>query len=97
MNAGTLRQGVLGNVKMVCVTDSMVYAVSGDSSIFAGNWVKAAWYVLVPDQKVEKGFLSENEFAEYINQQGYPAPQWVDIESVWKDFSNGKELPWRSK
>ena len=32
-----LRQGQIGNLKKVSVTDSIIYAVSGDSSIFVGK------------------------------------------------------------
>jgi hypothetical protein len=93
----------IDRAKKVSVQDSIIYVISGEvgseediTAIGTHNY-STAWFILDTRCKTEKGFASESQFAEYIIDQGYPAPKWYDLDSLAHALSHGEEPPWFPK
>ncbi len=52
------------------------------------------WIVIIPDQKIEKGFEYEKDFLSYIHQFGIENPNWVDPMEAFKQFESTGCLKW---
>ena len=87
----------IGNIKKISVVDSTIFVLSGgdgDSTYFGGKKVPIALHLLDTKQKTEKGFVSEEEFKEYISKNNYPQPHWLNIDSLSEALGNGSKVPW---
>ena len=52
------------------------------------------WIVIVPDQKIEVGFASEEDFLKYIREFGINEPKWVNPLDAFKQFEKTGCLEW---
>ncbi|MBC8507759.1 MAG: hypothetical protein ISR58_09205 [Anaerolineales bacterium] len=52
------------------------------------------WFVIIPDQEIEKAFDQENDFLAYINQWGIQKPAWQEPDDIMTEFRHTKCLHW---
>lgn len=52
------------------------------------------WFVIIPDQKIETGFDTENGFLEYIQTYGIDKPAWLEPDKVYEQFDKTGCLIW---
>jgi len=53
-----------------------------------------AWFVLIPSQKIETGFKSEEEFRQYIAGYGIQNPRWMTPQAAYEQFKETSCLYW---
>jgi len=53
-----------------------------------------AWFVLIPSQKIETGFKSEEEFRQYIAGYGIQNPRWITPQAAYQQFRETSCLYW---
>jgi hypothetical protein len=52
------------------------------------------WFVIVPDQKIETGFDTEDEFLSYIQTYGIQQPDWIEPDRAYEQFYETGCLDW---
>jgi hypothetical protein len=52
------------------------------------------WFVMVPGKNTTKGFLTEDEFRQYIQTFGIQDPDWQMPDQAYKQFSQIGCLEW---
>jgi hypothetical protein len=52
------------------------------------------WYVIIPDEKIEKGFKEEYEFQRYTQELGIINPKWIDPLTAFQQFEKTGCLDW---
>lgn len=63
-----------------------VYTDSTEQSIKSKNTPHLFWFVILVDEKRERGFLSEDQFLAFIESAGLEEPNWIDINSAYQEF-----------
>jgi len=64
-----------------------------NSTFFSKN-MSLAWFVLIPSQKIETGFESEEEFRQYIAGYGIQDPRWMTPQAAYEQFKETSCLYW---
>jgi len=52
------------------------------------------WVVIIPEQKIEVGFASEEDFLKYVQEFGINEPNWVSPLDAFKQFEKTGCLEW---
>jgi hypothetical protein len=68
----------------------MIYAPSMSTL----DELKLTWFVIVPDQNIEKGFSSESDFLKYLQRFNIMDPTWFEPTSVFQLFEETRCLEW---
>lgn len=83
------------NVEKISVADGviMVYA-SYELATGNGNTNDLSWFVIIPDQEIETGFVTEPEFLEYLEDYDIDDLVWENPEDVNRRFLDTGCLKW---
>ena len=65
------------------------YELSSDLDITAGSW-----FVLIPSQRIQKVFTTQDEFERYIMDQGVGEVVWATPDALDKQFASTRCLDW---
>ena len=90
-----LGQFSFSNVKKVGLCKDYFFAYCSDSTIFHGNVVKEAWFVVNPLLKIETGFIKKDEFDSCLNKLKMNYIYLYNIDSVWDKFNETNYLPFK--
>ena len=83
-----------GNIKLVNVVDSVILIYS-TNSILHGVDVKQSWHIIIPSNKVEKGFDSHQKYLDYLKLLGIThEPPLHDIEAISEYFDKYDIIDW---
>ncbi len=87
------------DVTKIAVENKIIMAYSPDSISLSADDKHVGqkvlfWFVIVPDQNVETGFETEEEFLTYIHTLGIGSPLWVEPDVAYKQFLKTKCLDW---
>jgi len=64
------------------------------NSTHVSKGMSIAWFVLIPSQKIETGFRSEEEFRQYIAGYGVQNPRWMPPQAAYEQFRETSCLYW---
>ncbi len=87
---------IYGIKKINIIGNNIVICYCEDDPIIAGEKYPNAWFVILTDKLVTKGFTKEEDFIEYLKQQGIEKEQiqWSTPKELFKQFSDTYCLPW---
>lgn len=76
------------------VTNRIVYGHCSDKLESAN----AAYFVVVPDKKIERIFLSKDDWLKYLAENGVHNENQLDVLEVYRGFKKDyRNLPWLSQ
>lgn len=78
---------VFDNVIMVYTTDNTTHRFGDYNFIFH-------WYVLMPDENLEIGFETGDEFLEYLRQNNLGEPEWREPLAILQEYDRTGCLDW---
>lgn len=89
----------LYDVTKVAVENNVIMAYSPDSISLTDDDKRVGqkvlyWFVIVPDQKIETGFETEEEFLTYIHTLGIESPSWIETNEAYRQFVKTRCLDW---
>jgi hypothetical protein len=76
------------------VVDGRFIIVYSANTIFEGERVDELWFIIIPDQRIEKGFTEEEEFLTYLNGKGIDDPNLRDVNELYTELINKGYLEW---
>ncbi len=87
---------IFGIKKINIINDNVIICYCEDEPIIAGEKKSKAWFVILTDKSVTRGFINEEDFTEYLKEQGTEGKQiqWKTPEELFKRFSDTYCLPW---
>jgi hypothetical protein len=57
---------------------------------------KEAWFVLIPDKQIEKGFATHNEYLNYLHELHITnEPKLYEMDQVSRYFANRDTIDWQ--
>jgi len=62
--------------------------------VLGGQAVLKAWFVINVDAPDIDGFNNEGDYINYLRRRHISRPSLLDIDSVWQEFKETKNLPW---
>lgn len=73
------------------VANHIIYGHCADNMKSAN----AAYFVIVPDKKIEQIFLSKDDWEKYLSDNGLHSENQLDVLEVYNAFKNDyRSLPW---
>ena len=82
------------NVKKLYVKKGFILVYASDSTTINNKKVYEAWFVINPNNKEEKGFVTEQEFLNYLKKENIEKPEWREVNAVFKQFVDTYCLEW---
>ncbi len=87
---------IFGIKKMNCLNNKIIISYCEKEAIVGGVKYPKAWFVIIPEKNINKGFTKEEDFIEYLKEQGIKKEQisWSTPEELFGQFSDTYCLPW---
>ena len=86
----------LGDVKKINVINNYIFAFSKDTYFNHQAPGKEVWAVINPSQKIEKGFLTHDEYLKYIYKIGFKKePVLYDMKEVSRYSIHHDVMDWK--
>ena len=79
--------------KLNVISGTVIVTYSPDT-LFAGEHVSDLWFVIIPDTKVESGFMGKGEFLDYLAGMGIDDPGLVSADALYEEMINKGYLEW---
>jgi hypothetical protein len=83
-----------GHIKEVCVSSKIILLHSIGETIVQGQEVQEAWYAILSEQSIVKGFTNISAFNTFLNEQQLQNIEWTASETLFTQFDNTFCLPW---
>lgn len=72
----------------------MIYSsYSGGVDPWSGQKI-LYWFILVPDERIEKGFETKTEFLSFVKKYGIDQPNWMSPDMAYNRFVSTGCLEW---
>lgn len=84
----------IGVAKLGVIDKRVIVVYDAPNAILRGERVGEAWFVIIPEENIEKGFTKEEEFLSYLEGRGIDHPKLTDVNEVYKEFFNKRHLEW---
>lgn len=83
-------------IKKIEVKSGIILCYCEGHTMVGGEKFDRAWYVFIPEQNINKGFATEQEFITYLQTKGIQKEpiEWDTPEKLFEQFSNTHCLPW---
>jgi hypothetical protein len=72
----------------------LVYTSYKDEGAISLGQELLYWFVLIPDEGIEKGFTTEESFLEFIKSYDINTPNWTDPSIEFQKFEKTGCLAW---
>jgi len=87
------------DVTKIAIENQVIMAYSPDSKTLTDHDKRVGqkvlyWFVVVPDQNIETGFETEEEFLAYIQTFGIENPSWMDPDIAHQQLLETRCLDW---
>lgn len=87
--------GSVTNIKEINVIKDIIVIHAGQT--YCNNVeVPEAWFVIVPDKHIEKGFDSKPNFNKYLRALGHNNEELQNVEKVFQIFNSQGKIDWHS-
>lgn len=83
----------ISNVKKVDVVKNVIVAYA-DSTLLKGEEVPEAWFVIIPDQQIEKGFSKKEDLIDYLSTYNIDEISLHDIDKISDLFVEKWPIKW---
>jgi hypothetical protein len=93
LHAMTL-QSSISNVMGVNVIDGIIVIHSTKKTILRGSEVSEAWFVIIPEKEIEKGFDNQNDFTAYASSVGIKEIKFYSPDIVYQSFMKKWPIDW---
>jgi glucan-binding YG repeat protein len=84
----------INKVKELSVMDSLILIHSTSMHQVEVSKDPKQWFVIVPSQRIEIGFSTEEEFKTYLKHYGIKEIKWVNVNQAYEQFEKTGCLPW---
>lgn len=72
----------------------LIYSIN---SIFHGVDIKQSWHIIIPGKHIEKGFVSYQEYRDYLNVLGIKSePILYNIEHIANYYDDHDTIDWKA-
>lgn len=86
-------QPSINDIVKIGVGDDLIISYSVDS-LLEGVEVEEVWFVIVPSQRIEKGFSDFDSMISFVQALGMTVPDLQKADEQYKTFSSGESLDW---
>ena len=77
-------------VSEINVSNGIIYGYDYEQPDYPG-----VWFVIVPDQRVEKVFKNnKKQWNEFLSQYNISNPELYQVWEIFEEFKNSSKLPW---
>jgi hypothetical protein len=84
------------NVMEVNVLDSIIIIHSGETDFIGGMTPKEAWFIILPNTKIEKGFTKRRDFEKELLAMHEGAGSFLKANDVYSSFTKKKIVDWKT-
>jgi hypothetical protein len=84
-------------VEKISVTRNVIMAYTPNDTKYGydeQNKQELHWFILIPDEHLEIGFETENEFLDYIRQNNLSEPKWLEPLIILQKYDQTGCLDW---
>jgi len=79
--------------KLDVVNNRFIITYAPDASL-GGERVNELWFVIIPEEKLEKGFTKHEEFLTYLRDKGINNSNLSDVNELYSELVNKGYLEW---
>jgi hypothetical protein len=79
--------------KLDVVNNRFIITYAPDAPL-GGKRVNELWFVIIPDENIEKGFSNEEEFLAYLAEKNISTPNLRDIDELYEELRRKGYLEW---
>ena len=94
LHAMTL-QSSISNVTGVNIIEGLIVLHSSGNTFLRGVEVPQAWFVIIPEKEIEKGFDKKEEFTSYLTSMSINRPEFHNPDSVYQSFIKKWPIDWK--
>jgi hypothetical protein len=84
----------VSDIKEVNVAKGVIMLYGTGGAYIDGKEVPEAWFVIVPDKKIETGFASKKNFRDYVLTLGIKDPELYEVDRVFRSFQKKYPITW---
>ncbi|HWK02142.1 MAG TPA: hypothetical protein VNS58_00830 [Puia sp.] len=84
------------NVIEVNVLDSIIIVHSGETNFIGGVNPKEAWFIVLANTKIEKGFTKRRDFEKELLAMHVGNAFFIKANSVYSSFTKNKIIKWKT-
>lgn len=86
----------VSNIKKVNIVQNLILLYSNNTYL-NGNKVKEAWFVIIPHQHIEKGFIDHIDYVKYLNGRGIlKEPKLYSVSDIRDYFDSHHLINWEA-
>jgi hypothetical protein len=64
------------------------------NDVLEGERFDEVWVIIIPDENVEEGFSSEEEFVAYLKDRGIDQPNLTSVNKLYEELKEKGSLEW---
>jgi hypothetical protein len=87
-------QGSVGKITKLNVIDKRLIVTYSLDTVLGGERVDELWFIIIPEENIEKGFLTEESFLAYLGDEGIDSPNLTDVNELYEELVNKGYLEW---
>jgi hypothetical protein len=57
--------------------------------------VQEAWFVIIPEKHIEKGFEKKEDFNKYLASLQINEPKLYNVDKISVDYNRSKKIDWQ--
>jgi hypothetical protein len=79
--------------KLNVVNSRFIVTYSSNTSL-AGELVDELWFIIIPEENIERGFTNEEDFLTYLKENNIDHPNLVDVNELYDELVSKGYLEW---
>ena len=83
----------VSSTKLDVINDRFIITYAPNAAL-RGERFNEVWFVIVPEENIEKGFAKEEEFSAYLKDNGIDNPNLTDANKLYEELVTNGYLEW---
>ena len=86
--------GSVSNIKEINVIQNTIAIHAGET--YCNNTkVQEAWFVIIPEKHIEKGFEKKEDFDKYFSSLQINEPKLYNVDKISADYNKSRKIDWQ--
>jgi hypothetical protein len=87
-------QPSVSDITKLDVVNSKFILTYSLNTALEGERVDELWFIIIPEENIERGFTKEEDFLTYLKDKGIDHPNLTDVSELYDELVNKGYLEW---